>query len=87
MPRLLPLYIFLRLSPASQLYWVLNHCTHLAQRWEETLIDLYHVADKGRGFFVEVGMAEQSSKPVVLRSFVSTKELEDYAHTVQLPEL
>jgi hypothetical protein len=42
---------------SRQLSWVLKHGTHLVQRWEdEGGINLYHCADAGRGFFVEVGI-------------------------------
>jgi hypothetical protein len=81
-------YAFRLLSPVVQLYWVLRHGTFLAQRWEadDEGVNLYHVADEGRGFFVEVGVDEGQEQPVVLRSFVSSVPLEDYSHYVQLPE-
>ena len=70
-----------------QLYWVLKHGTFLAQRWEdEGGVNLYHCADEGRGFFVEVGIDDGRGQAVVLRSFVSSVPLEDYAHGVRLPE-
>ena len=48
---------FQLLSPVVQLYWVLKHGTYLAQRWEdEGGVNLYHLADEGRGFLVEVGV-------------------------------
>jgi hypothetical protein len=80
-------YSFRLLSPAVQLYWVLKHGTFLAQRWEdEGGVNLYHCADEGRGFFIEVGMDDGKGQAVVLRSFVSSVPLEDYAHWVRLPE-
>jgi hypothetical protein len=81
------LYQFRCLSSVMQLYWVLKHGTFLAQRWEadDDGINLYHCADEGRGFFVEVGVDDDQEQPVVLRSFVSSVPLEDYAHGVQLP--
>ena len=74
--------------PLVQLYWVLRHGTFLAQRWEagDEGVNLYHCADEGRGFFVEVGVDEGQQQPVVLRSFVSSVPLEDYSHYVRLPE-
>jgi hypothetical protein len=80
-------YAFRQLSPVVQLYWVLKHGTFLAQRWEadDDGINLYHCADEGRGFFVEVGVDDGQEQPMVLRSFVSSVPLEDYAHGVQLP--
>lgn len=74
---------FRLLSPRAQLYWALYYGTYLAQRWEETPVNLYHVASQGRGFFVEVSIREQ---PLVLRSFVSSGPLEKYGHCVRLPE-
>jgi hypothetical protein len=80
-------YAFRALSPVVQLYWVLKHGTFLAQRWEadDDGVNLYHCADEGRGFFVEVGVDYGQEQPVVLRSFVSSVPLEDYAYGVQLP--
>lgn len=80
-------YAFRMLSPVVQLYWVLKHGTFLAQRWEadDDGINLYHCADEGRGFFVEVGVDDGQEQAMVLRSFVSSVPLEDYAHGVQLP--
>ena len=45
-------------QPRQWLYWVLKHGTFLAQRWEadDEGVNLYHCADEGRGFFVEVGV-------------------------------
>ena len=81
-------YAFRLLSPVVQLYWVLKHGTFLAQRWEadDKGVNLYHCADEGRGFFVEVGVDGQV-EPIVLRSFVSSGPLEDYSYWVKLPEL
>jgi hypothetical protein len=67
------LYSFKLLSPAVQLYWVLKHGTYLAQRWEEEGgVNLYHCADEGRGFFVEVGYDDSQQAAMVLRSFNSS---------------
>ena len=80
------LYNFRLHSPVVQLYWVLKYGTFLAQRWEnEGGVNLYHCADEGRGFFVEVGIDEGTQQAVVLRSFSSSVPLEDYAHRIQLP--
>jgi hypothetical protein len=79
-------YAFRLLSPVMQLVWVLRHGTYLAQRWDdESGVNLYHCADEGRGFFVEVGIDDGRGQAVVLRSFVSSVPLEDYAHGIQLP--
>jgi hypothetical protein len=80
-------YAFRLLSPVVQLYWVLHHGTYLAQRWDgESGVNLYHCAGDGRGFFVEVGIDDGRGQAVVLRSFVSSVPLEDYAHGIRLPK-
>ena len=77
---------FQSFSPRLQLSWVLKHGTYLAQRWDdESAVNLYHCADEGRGFFVEVGIDDGWGQAVVLRSFVSSVPLGDYAHDVRLP--
>ena len=81
-------YAFRKLSPVMQLYWVIHHGTYLAQRWDdESGVNLYHCADEGRGFFVEVGIDDGRGQAVVLRSFVSSEPLADYAQGVRLPGL
>jgi hypothetical protein len=78
---------FQQFSLVMQLYWVLHHGTYLAQRWdEESGINLYHCAGDGRGFFVEVGIDDGRGQAVVLRSFIDSVPLEDYAHGIRLPE-
>jgi len=80
-------YAFRLLSPVAQIYWVFKHGTYLAHRWDgKNGINLYHCADEGRGFFVEVGYDEAIQDAVVLRSFVSSGPLEDYTQGVRLPE-
>jgi hypothetical protein len=80
------LYQFWLLIPRAQLLHVLTAGTYLAQRWDdESGVNLYHCADEGRGFFVEVGIDDGRGQAVVLRSFVSSVPLEDYAHGVRLP--
>ena len=80
-------FAFRLLSPVVQLYWVFKHGTYLAQRWDEDGgVNLYHCADEGRGFFVEVGVDDGHEQAVVLRSFVSSVPLEDYSYWVKLPE-
>jgi hypothetical protein len=80
-------YAFRRLSPIMQFVWVLRHGTYLAQRWDdESGVNLYHCAGDGRGFFAEVGIDDGRGQAVVLRSFVSSGPLEDYAQGVRLPE-
>ena len=69
-----------------QVYYALTRGTYLAQRWEnEGVVNLYHCADDGRGFFVEVGYDEATQAAVVLRSFSSSVPLADYALGVRLP--
>lgn len=81
-------YAFRLLSPVVQLFWVLKRGTFLAQRWDEDGgVNLYHVEDDGRGFFVEVGVDNGKGQAVVLRSFVGSGLLKDYRHYVRLPEL
>jgi len=80
------LHAFQQFSPIMQFYWVIHHGTYLAQRWDdESGVNLYHCEDEGRGFFVEVGIDDGRGQAVVLRSFVSSQPLEDYAHRVRLP--
>jgi hypothetical protein len=50
-----------------------------------TGVGLYHCADEGRGFFVEVGADYGQEQLVVLRSFASSVPLEDYIHCMRLP--
>lgn len=80
-------YAFRLLSPVVQLFWVLKHGTYLAQRWDdESGVNLYHCTDEGRGFFVEVGIDNSKGQAVVLRSFVNSMPLEDYAYGLRLPD-
>lgn len=80
------LYQFRLLVPRAQLLHVLTAGTYLAQRWEQQGgVNLYHCADEGRGFFVEVGYDEATLETQVLRSFSSSVPLQDYTHRVQLP--
>jgi hypothetical protein len=60
----------------------------LAQRWDDEsgVNHLYHCAGDGRGFFVEVGIEDGRGQAVVLRSFIDSEALADYAYWVQLPE-
>jgi hypothetical protein len=79
-------YAFRLLSPVTQLYWVINHGTFLANHWDdERGVNLYHCADEGRGFFVELGIDDSKGQAVVLLSFSSSGPLEDYAQGVSLP--
>ena len=81
------LYAFQQFSPVMQLYWVLKWGTFLANRWEqEGGVNLYHCAGDGRGFFIEVGVDGGRGQAVVLRSFGEAGPLEDYAHSIQLPD-
>jgi hypothetical protein len=70
-----------------QLYWALKYGTFLAKRWEadDERVSLYHCADEGQGFFVEIGIDYGQEQLIVLRSFVSSVPLEDYSHYVRLP--
>lgn len=78
---------FRRLIPRAQLLHTLTAGTYLAQRIQEVRgVNLYHLSDKGRGFFVELGVEKATRATVVLRSFVSSGPLEEYAHGVRLPE-
>lgn len=81
------LTFFRRLSPRAQLLVVLAEGTYLAQRWEdEGGVNLYHLPDTGRGFFVEVAIEPEQQRLLILRSFADNIPLADYAHYVQLPE-
>jgi hypothetical protein len=78
--------LFQLLSPAGQLRYVLLRGTYLAQRWEPAGgVNLYHVPNEARGFFVEVGYDEATLAAVVLRSFQHAEPLEDYTHPIRLP--
>jgi hypothetical protein len=80
-------YAFRKLSPVVKLLWVIRHGAYLAQRWDdESGVNLYHCEDDGHGFFVEVGIDDGRGQAVVLRSFINSGPLEDYAHGVRLPE-
>ena len=80
------LTFFRRLSARAQLLVVLAEGTYLARRWEdEGGVNLYHLSDAGRGFFVEVAIEPDQQHLVILRSFSSSVPLADYAHYVQLP--
>lgn len=69
-----------------QLYCVLHDGTFLANRWEqEGGVNLYHCAGDSRGFFVEVGIDDGRGQAVVLRSFIDSQVLADYAQRVRLP--
>jgi hypothetical protein len=81
------LYFFKLLSPEVQLRYVLERGTFLAQRWEdEGGINLYHLPDARRGFFVEISYDASQHGAMVLRSFHSSVPLDAYAHWVLLPE-
>ncbi|MGI4862591.1 MAG: hypothetical protein ACRYFZ_01620 [Janthinobacterium lividum] len=82
------LHQFQQFSPVMQLYWVLRHGIFLAQRWEEATggVNLYHLLDEGRGFFVEVGIDETQDCFVVLHSFSSSEALAEYTQGVRLPD-
>lgn len=81
-------YALTQLPPALQLIWVLRKGTLLAQRWEEDgLVKLYHLPDKGRGFFVEVGYNAYQQKTAVLCSFSASGLLQNYIDEVWLPDV
>ena len=72
---------FRLLSPIVQLFWVMQHGTFLAQRWEEEEgVNRYYYVDEGRSFLVEVRVDDGQEQPIVLRSFVRSVPLEDYSH-------
>lgn len=77
---------FLLLSPDAQLYWVFKHGTYLAHRGGEVGTNLYHCADNGRGFFVELSYDASYLCAMVLRSFNNSEGLAEYAMGVRLPE-
>ena len=51
-----------------------------------SIVNLYHLPDERRGFFVEIDIDDGRGQVLVLRSFVSSVPLEDYAQGVQLSE-
>jgi hypothetical protein len=70
-----------------QLAWVFKYGTFLAQCWDRVGgVNLYHLTDEAKGFFVEVGYDEATQDAVVLRSFSDSAPLEEYAQGVRLPE-
>jgi hypothetical protein len=78
---------FQSFPPLLQLARVFKHGTFLAQRWDRASgINLYHLTDEAKGFFVEVGYDTATQDAVVLRSFSNNAPLEEYAHGVRLPE-
>lgn len=80
-------YAFRLLSPVVQFYWIMKYGTYLTQRWDdESDINLYYCKDDDRSFFVEVGIDDGKEQAVVLSSFVSSGQLENYAHGVRRPE-
>jgi hypothetical protein len=77
---------FQSLAPLLQLARVLKHGTYLARYVRgQRHVNLYHLADEGRGFFVEVRYDEVSQEAEVVHSFVSSELLATYASTVELP--
>jgi hypothetical protein len=57
----------------------------LANHWDDDGgVNLYHCAGDGRGFFVEVGIDGGRGQAVVLRSFIDSEALADYAQGVRL---
>jgi hypothetical protein len=79
--------VFRQLSPLMQLFAIWQRGTFLAERWEaDGGVNLYHMSDEGRGFFVEVCVDKEGKRPFVFRSFVSSEPLEEYCHYVRLPE-
>lgn len=80
-------HTFRLLSPELQLYYVLTRSIFLVWRWEgEAQIMLHYLPNNGRGFFVEVGVDEEQTHFLLLRSFSSPMPLAAYAHNVRLPE-
>lgn len=71
----------------SQLRHVLTFGIYLAQRRDNVTggVNLYYVPGKDKGFFAEVGIDEAQGCFVVVRSFVHTEPLEEYAGRVRLP--
>ena len=73
--------------PRAQLLYVITAGIYLAQRCvNERGVNLYHLPDEGHGFFAEVGYDATIQEAVVLRSFVSSGPLEDYASYIHLPK-
>jgi hypothetical protein len=74
------------LAPLLQLARVLKHGTYLAQYpGGKGRVNLYHLADESRGFFVEVWYNEVTQEAEVVRSFVTSEPLAEYVRRVQLP--
>lgn len=77
---------FCLLTPNAQLYWVFKHGTYLAHRGGEVGTNLYHCANEGRGFFVEISYDASQLQAMVVRSVSSSMLLEEYAQAIRLPE-
>ena len=79
---------FRLLSPRAQLLVVMTEGIYLAHRWGENkrVLNLYYLPSRGPGFFSEIGFNDSQDCLVVLRSFVSSGPLEDYAQGVRLPD-
>lgn len=74
------LALFELLTPRMQLLHLLTNSTLLASRqYDGRTIMLYCLTDEGQRHFAEVGYDTRSQETVVLRSFVSSEPLEDYA--------
>ena len=78
---------FRRRSRRAQLVFVLLNGTYLAQRrGARSEVKLYYLPDKGCGYFAEIGIDEARECFVVLRSFSSSVPLQEYIHSIQLPQ-
>jgi hypothetical protein len=82
------LSLFNLLSAEMQLRYVVARGTYLAQRWQEERggVNLYYLPGGGHGFFAEVGMEVWQDCFAVLRSFDDSGPLEEYTHSIRLPE-
>lgn len=79
---------FQHLRPAMQVRFVLTRGTHLLHRLAQAeAFSLYHLADTGKGFFVEVTYIASRNETVVVRSFTNAGPLEEYLVWLPLPAL
>lgn len=76
---------FQQLDPRSQVTIALLRGLRLARRiGPNGAVNLYHIADIGRGFFVEVGHDEQQCRAVVRNSFRDYQPLDPYTDMMYL---
>jgi len=76
------LHSFRLFAPLLQLARVLKYGTYLAQyAGQKGRVNLYHLANEGRGYFIEVRYNEVTQEAEVGRSFASSGPLAEYVRS------